>query len=212
MRNIATWMRAKDERWFQPIFARHPDVRVWNARTEKVSLGEMNGLLMTGGPDIAEGFLRQPVPDPSVLDKDVDLARDAWEFEATQEALTRGLPTFAICKGLQVFNVALGGTLKLDIKGHNLPEQKDHDIQPLRNDRTAAHRFDMVNSSHHQAIDRLADGCEVESWCATDDIIEQMRLRDHPFALAVQYHPERGKIYDALFDDFFSHVGNSIQR
>jgi putative glutamine amidotransferase len=64
----------------------------------------------------------------------------------------------------------------------------------------------MVNSSHHQAIDRVADGCEVESWCATDDIIEQMRLRDHPFALAVQYHPERGKIYDALFEDFFSQV------
>ena len=120
-----------------------------------------------------------------------------------------GLPIFAICKGLQVFNVALGGTLKLDIQGHNLPEQKDHDIQPLRNDRAAAHRFEMVNSSHHQAIDRLADGCEVESWCATDDIIEQMRLRDHPFALAVQYHPERGKIYDALFEDFFSHVGRT---
>ena len=59
-----------------------------------------------------------------------------------------------------------------------------------------------MNSSHHQAIDRLADGCEVEAWCATDGIIEQMRLRDHPFALAVQYHPERGKIYDALFEDF----------
>ena len=212
MRNVATWMRAKDEKWFQPIFARYPDVRVWNARTEKVSLDEMNGLLMTGGPDIAQEFLGQPVPDPSVLDEDVDLARDAWEFEATQAALRRGLPIFAICKGLQVFNVALGGTLKLDIQGHNLPEQKDHDIQLLRNDRAAAHRFDMVNSSHHQAIDRLADGCEVESWCATDDIIEQMRLRDRPFALAVQYHPERGKIYDALFEDFFSHVKNSAQR
>ena len=211
MPNVATWMREKDEKWFRPFFAKRPDVRVWNARTNEVPLEKMDGLLLTGGSDIAPEFLRQEIVDPSVLDKDVDLARDAWEFGATQEALTRGLPIFAICKGLQVFNVALGGTLKLDIKGHNLPEQKDHDIQPLRNDRAAAHRFDMVNSSHHQAIDRLADGCEVESWCATDDIIEQMRLRDHPFALAVQYHPERGKIYDALFDDFFSHVGNSIQ-
>jgi gamma-glutamyl-gamma-aminobutyrate hydrolase PuuD len=46
----------------------------------------------------------------------------------------------------------------------------------------------------------------VESWCATDDIIEQMRLRDYPFGLAVQYHPERGKIYDALFADFFDRI------
>jgi putative glutamine amidotransferase len=209
MQNVATWMRARDEKWFHPIFARYPDVRVWDARSEKVQLLEMNGLLLTGGPDIAQEFLTQPVPDPSVLDQDVDPTRDAWEFEATQDAVARGLPIFAICKGLQVFNVVLGGTLKLDIKEHNLPDQKDHDIQPLRNDRGASHRFDLVNSSHHQAIDRLAEGCEVESWCATDDIIEQMRLRDHPFALAVQYHPERGQIYDALFDDFFSHVKDS---
>ena len=212
MRNVATWMRQKDEKWFQPIFEKYPDVRIWNARDEKVPLAEMGGLLLTGGPDIAQEFLRQPVPDPSILDKDVDPVRDAWEFEAIKDALAQGLPIFAICKGLQIFNVALGGTLKLDIKGHNLPEQKDHDVQPLRNDRGAAHRFDRVNSSHHQAIDRLADGCEIESWCATDDIVEQMRLRDHPFAFAVQYHPERGQIYGALFDDFFSHVSNSLKR
>jgi putative glutamine amidotransferase len=118
------------------------------------------------------------------------------------------LPIFAICKGLQVFNVALGGTLKLDIPGHDLPEMRDHDVQPLRTERSAAHRLERVNSSHHQAIDRLADGCEVEAWCTTDGIIEQMRLRDHPFALAVQYHPERGKIYDALFEDFFLRLNN----
>jgi putative glutamine amidotransferase len=64
-----------------------------------------------------------------------------------------------------------------------------------------------VNSSHHQAVAQVADRCEVEAWCAVDDVIEQMRLRDYPFGLAVQYHPERGNIYDALFDDFFAHVG-----
>ena len=52
----------------------------------------------------------------------------------------------------------------------------------------------------------LGKGLEVESWCATDDIIEQVTLRDYPFALAVQYHPERGKIYDELFADFISGV------
>ena len=136
-------------------------------------MDRMNGLLLTGGPDISKEFLRQEIPDESVLDKDVDPKRDAWEFAAVESALAGGLPIFAICKGLQVLNVALGGTLKLD-------------------------------------IERLADGCEVEAWCATDGIIEQVRLRDHPFALAVQYHPERGKIYDALFEDFFSRLGEVV--
>ena len=211
MPNVATWMREKDEKWFRPFFAKRPDLRVWNARTNEVPLEKMDGLLLTGGSDIAPEFLRQEIVDPSVLDKDVDLARDRWEFEAINKVLPRSLPILAICKGLQVLNVALGGTLKLDIPGHKLPEQKDHDIQPLRSDRSATHRFEKVNSSHHQAIDRVADGFEIEAWCAADDIIEQIRLRDHPFALAVQYHPERGNIYDGLFEDFFDRI-NKMSR
>jgi putative glutamine amidotransferase len=206
MPNLATWMRAKDEKWFQPFFDKHPDIRVCDARKGDVSMEQMEGLLLTGGSDIAPDFLRQPVPDPSLLDKDVDPKRDRWEFEAAQSALARGLPILCICKGMQVLNVALGGTLKLDIPGHKLPEMKDHDLQPLRVANGAAHRFDKVNSSHHQAVDRLGEGLEVEAWCATDDVIEQMRLRDYPFALAVQYHPERGKIYGALFEDFFDRI------
>ena len=206
MPKLATWIRAKDEKWFHPFFISHPEIKIANARDVTVTLEDADGLLLTGGPDISQEFLRQPVPDPSVLEKDADALRDKWEFAAVSKALDLGLPIFAICKGLQVFNVALGGTLKLDIRGHNLPEQKDHDIQPLRIDREAAHRFERVNSSHHQAVDRLADRCEVEAWCATDDIIEQFRLRDHPYALAVQYHPERNPHYAPLFEDFLARV------
>jgi putative glutamine amidotransferase len=201
-----TWLRQKDEKWFNPIFARYPDVQIWNARTDNVPLEEMGGLLLTGGADVAPEFLRQPVPDPSVVEKDVDPERDRWELAAIEKALERQLPIFAICKGMQILNVALGGTLRLDIAGHNLPEQKDLDIQPLRTERNAAHRFERVNSCHHQAVENPGTGCEIQGWCAKDDIIEQMHVRDYPFALAVQYHPERGKIYDALFDDFFSRI------
>lgn len=204
-------MRQKDEKWFRPIFEKHPEIKIWNALNGEVPLEEMHGLLLTGGSDIAPEFLRQEIVDPSILDKDVDPKRDAWEFASTKNALARGLPIFAICKGLQVFNVELGGTLKLDIPGHRLPEQKDHNIQHLRCERTALHCFPSVNSTHHQAIDRLGDGLEVEAWCAVDDIIEQVRLRNHPFALGVQYHPERDvAYYDALFEDFFSRVNNSV--
>ena len=206
MPNLATWIRPKDDKFFQPIFDRYPDVRVRNALNEKVSMDDANGLLLSGGSDIAPEFLRQEVPDPTILDKDVDPVRDRWELDAVKSAISRGLPIFAICRGLQVLNVALGGTLKLDIPGHKLPEMRDHDVQPLRHDRAVSYKFERVNSSHHQAIDRLAEGWTVESWCATDDIIEQIRLRGHPFALAVQYHPERGKIYDSLFEDFFDRI------
>src|SRR5438045_2290380 len=209
MPNLATWMRQKDEKWFQPFLAKQPDIRVFDARKADVSLDQMDGLLLTGGSDISPEFLRQEVADPSVLSKDMDPQRDRWEFQAVQQALSRGLPILAICKGLQLFNVALGGTLKLDIKGHNLSEQRDCDIQPLRSDRRAAHRFSKVNSAHHQAIDRLGEDLEVEAWAAHDGIIEQVRLRKHPFALAVQYHPERSRLYDALFEDFFTRLDGS---
>ncbi len=206
MPNLATWMRPKDEKWFQPFFAKHPDIGVFDARKGEVSMDRMDGLLLTGGSDIAPEFLRQEIVDPSVIHKDVDPVRDRWEFDAISKALGRGLPILGICRGIQVLNVALGGTLKLDIAGHRLPEQKERDIQLLRYDATAKHRFEKVNSSHHQAVDRLADGFEVEAWCVSDDIIEQVRLRNYPFALAVQYHPERGRIYDGLFEDFFDRI------
>jgi putative glutamine amidotransferase len=207
MANLATWIRAKDAKWFCAIFAKHPEIRVWNARNRHVRLEKMDGLLLTGGPDISPEFLHQENVDPSLIDKDdLDPQRDRWEFEAISQALARGLPILAICRGIQVLNVAWGGTLQLDIPGHRLPEQKDQDIQPLRYDGRATHRFEKVNSSHHQAIDRLAEGFEIEAWCADDGIIEQVRLRNYPFALAVQYHPERGRIYDPVFEDFFERV------
>jgi putative glutamine amidotransferase len=203
---VATWLREKDEKWFAPFFTKYPEIEVCDARKGEVSITDVEGLLLTGGADIAPQFLKQPISDSSVLDKDVDVARDAWEFAAIDQSLARGLPILAICKGMQILNVALGGTLKLDIPDHKLPEQKDHDVQQLRSDSNAAHRFDKVNSSHHQAVDSLGKGFEVESWCAKDDIIEQIRLRGYPFALGVQYHPERGNIYDSVFEDFFSRL------
>ena len=209
MPKLATWLRGKDEKWFQLFFAKHPEIEICDARKGEVAIANVDGLLLTGGSDIAPEFLRQPIPDPSVLEKDVDAVRDRWEFATVGLALSRGLPILAICKGLQLLNVALGGTLKLDIPGHKLPEQKDNDIQPLRSDAKATHQFENVNSSHHQALDLLGEGLVVEAWCPSDDIIEQVRLRNQPFVLGVQYHPERGKIYDSLFEDFFSRLQNN---
>ncbi len=76
MLNVATWIRPKDEKWFRPIFDRFPTARICNALHAEEPMDRMNGLLLTGGPDISKEFLRQDVPDESVLDKDVDPKRD----------------------------------------------------------------------------------------------------------------------------------------
>ena len=132
MPNLATWIRAKDAKWFRPIFAKHPEIKIWNARTRNVPLDQMDGLLLSGGSDISPEFLRQEVQNPSVLDKGIDPERDRWEFDAVKEALSRSLPIMAICKGLQVCNVELGGTLKLNISRQNIPHHKQGKVQPLR--------------------------------------------------------------------------------
>ncbi len=204
---LATWIRSKDEPFFERAFAAYPELQMRNAAAGSVALEEMDGLLLTGGPDVSPEFLRQEVPPGTPIDRDVDPARDQWELEVVRGALARELPILAICKGMQLLNVALGGTLHLDISGHNLPELKNADLQELRTDRSAAHRFEKVNSSHHQALDRLGEGLAVEAWSAKDDVIEQVRLQGYPFALAVQYHPERGgELYAPLFADFVKRV------
>ena len=75
MPHVATWIREKDDKWFRRAFAKHPNVRLWNARTQEVPLEKMNGLLLSGGPDVAPEFLHQPVPDPSILDTDMEPER-----------------------------------------------------------------------------------------------------------------------------------------
>ena len=206
MKQIATWIRECDAAPFERVFQSYSGVRFWNARVEQVP-ERVEGLLLTGGSDISAEFLRQPVPDPRLIE-DADAARDAWEFAALGRALQQRLPLFAICRGLQVLNVALGGTLHLDIPNHD--KLKFENVQPLRYADGASLQIPRVNSSHHQALDQLGSGLEIEAWCADDDVIEQARLRDYPFGLGVQYHPERDPLYHPLFDAFVHHVRHDI--
>lgn len=205
VRQIASWIRECDGHLFGRFFDRHAGIQLRNARLEHVDPAAMDGLLVTGGPDIAAEFLNQGPVDTKLI-QGPEPERDAWEFAALRAAHARGLPMLCVCKGVQALNVALGGTLLLDIPGHNAPELRDANVQPLRYAVGARHRFEMVNSSHHQALDRVADALEVEAWHAGDGIIEQVRVRKYPWGIGVQYHPERDEIYAALFDDFISEV------
>jgi putative glutamine amidotransferase len=203
MPSIATWIRQCDDHWFTLIFSQYPDLKVHNARSHPVDLGRTDALLLTGGGDISASFLRQTIAQPSLI-VDTDRERDEWEFKAVGEMLVSGKPILAICRGLQVLNVVMGGTLQIDIPDHDFAETAN--IQALRHSSTAVHRFAAVNSTHHQALERLADGIEVEAWSASDGIVEQARIRSHAFAIGVQYHPERHSLYLPLFADFFDRV------
>jgi putative glutamine amidotransferase len=208
VKNIATWIRECDEAPFAKVFARYLEARLWNARTESVPWPEMHALLLTGGSDISLDFLRQPVPDPTLI-QDPDPRRDAWEFEAIQKALDQKLPLFGICRGLQVLNVALGGTLHLDIPHHD--SSKYDNVQELLYEDDALLRIPHVNSSHHQALDQLGLGLHVEARHAVDGVIEQARLVNYPFGLGVQYHPERDPLYHSLFDAFVESIPKGVK-
>ena len=206
MKQIATWIRECDEAHFERVFAPFPEVSLWNARRISVPSEKMDALLLTGGSDISLGYLRQPVSNEKLIE-DPDPARDAWEFEVLTKALAQSLPILGICRGLQVLNVALDGTLHLDIPNHDRPESKYGNIQKLHYAEGAPVRFSRVNSSHHQALDRLGRGLEVKARCADDDVIEEAQLVDYPFALGVQYHPERDPLYSSLFQLFVERIG-----
>jgi putative glutamine amidotransferase len=169
-------------------------------------LARIDGLLITGSPSNVEPHLYDgPPPRP---DSPRDPARDATTLPLIRRALDLAVPLFAICRGLQELNVALGGTLHQNV--HEVPGRTDH-----RSDKTVpraerygpAHAVQLtdgslvqrlldgvetieVNSLHAQAIDRLAAGLAVEA-VAPDGTIEAVRVADAPgFALGVQWHPE----------------------
>lgn len=135
------------------------------------SLDGLAGLVLSGGSDLGEH------PD-----------RDALEHALIAEALCLDLPVLGICRGLQILNVHLGGSLHRDIPNHREPH--DVSIEPGSRLATIAGGLHCpVNSRHHQAIDRPAAGLLVTAR-AGDGIIEAVEDPSRPFLIAVQWHPE----------------------
>ena len=163
-------------------------------------LDSLDGLVLTGGTDINPARYGQP-RNPET--EDPDDARDALEVRALKAALSRGLPVLAICRGMQLFNVAHGGTLiqhlqSAELHSQNMPNAEPgrhaatHAVQVARDTQLAAIVGEgelAVNSRHHQAVDRPGEGLVVSA-VSTDGVIEALELPDHPFAVALQWHPE----------------------
>lgn len=172
-------------------------------------LDHCQGLLLTGGEDVEPHHYGQ---DPHAGLGELNPVRDDMELLAAREAVERGMPVLAVCRGMQVLNVALGGTLWQDI-----PSQLGGDVlheQPAGvNERWHGARVEpgsllagvfgteelRINSFHHQAVRDLAPGLRATAW-AEDGLVEGFEGADHPWLVGVQWHPERGESHGPAGD------------
>jgi putative glutamine amidotransferase len=178
---------------------------------------QVDGVLLTGGDDVDPAFFGEAA---HVSFEPAEPGRDAFELELVREALAADVPLLAICRGLQVLNVAAGGTLIQDIPSeagafadHSLapPTQMAHEVavtggsrlSRLLGSRAPSGRC-TVNSRHHQAIRALGAGLTVSA-TAPDGIVEAVESPSHRFCVGVQWHPESFHAtgeFDELFNGF----------
>ena len=188
-----------------------------NTAVLEAVLSQCSGILFTGGHDIDPVLYGQ-----EMLSQCGELSplRDMMEGWMLDWALEREIPILAICRGMQLLNVHLGGTLYQD-----LPTQRkkvfNHSQEPPYE--AASHTVLVakdsflsqftgwgplqVNSLHHQAVDRVAPGMIVEA-CSIDGVVESIRLPDKPFVLGIQWHPEynagQQKVSAEIFKGFLN--------
>lgn len=164
-------------------------------------ISRCDGVLLSGGGDVHPKFYDRD--DALSLARGVSVGRDLFEFDLIREGMDRNLPMLGICRGAQVFNVAMGGSLLVDIPGagygSHRSEGKEDSIHGITVEPgTLLHGIvaggaGKVNSRHHQAADRIGRGLRVSAR-SDDGIVEGMEWEDgagKPFLLLVQWHPER---------------------
>ncbi|MGW5429060.1 gamma-glutamyl-gamma-aminobutyrate hydrolase family protein [Streptomyces sp. NPDC004059] len=154
----------------------------------------LDALVIAGGPDVDParyGAEREPRTGPPAV------ARDAWELALIGAALDAGMPVLGICRGMQLLNVALGGTLVQHLEGHAevVGVFGGHPVKPVPGSLYAGivPEETTVPTYHHQAVDRLGAGL-VPSAYAADGTVEAVELpAERGWVLGVQWHPEMGE-------------------
>lgn len=167
-------------------------------------LARVDGIMLTGGGDVDPEAYGEARHATFVA---AESGRDAFELDLARAAVASGIPLLAICRGMQVLNVAMGGTLIQDIPSqvpgalpHSVPEPRfsiAHEVWVARHSRLSALLADHmedgetchVNSRHHQSVQRVADGFETTA-TSPDGVIEAMEKPGAVFCVAVQWHPE----------------------
>jgi putative glutamine amidotransferase len=161
-------------------------------------LDRIDGLILAGGADVdPASYGAEPHPEIGPTWPE----RDRFEMAVVRRALARGMPVLAICRGMQLLNVALGGTLVQhlpDLLGHDDHRHTpgafaDHEVRLEPGSlaaRAAGAEGVTVKSHHHQGIGQLGEGLTATGWSVSDDLAEAVELPDRPFVLGVLWHPE----------------------
>jgi putative glutamine amidotransferase len=160
----------------------------------------LDGLVLAGGADIDPGSYGEEAHSETV---DTVPERDRFEIALVRAAIERDLPVLGICRGMQLINVAYGGTLL-----QHLPERfghhehlrvagtfdgADHDVNLVEGSlaaRVAGETHHATKSHHHQGVDRLGEGLQISGSSAMDGLPEAIEMPDRRFVLGVQWHPE----------------------
>lgn len=190
-------------------------------RTEKIDklLNIVDGLLISGGNDVDPYFFGERRKAKNL---NITRERDIFEIVLVRKAKALQIPLLAICRGMQLVNVAFGGNLYQDFSF----EQKflDHTLEGS----TVYHKMHpviiqeesklfcivqkkkiMVNTSHHQMVKKVGSGLVTSAWSEEDGVIEAIESEDHNFLLCVQWHPElmKDKSSKVLFDSLVRYAG-----
>lgn len=157
------------------------------------TVARLDGLVIAGGPDVDPsryGAARDPRCGPEAR------VRDTWELALIDAALTSGTPLLGICRGMQLLNVALGGTLVQHLDGHveTVGVFGRHTVKPVPGSLYAdlIPEETSVPTYHHQAVDRLGTNL-APSAHAADGTVEAIELPDPGWVLGIQWHPEMGE-------------------
>ena len=199
--SMAQWVMSRDVMVFMvPSVDKDGVLHKSNMRLRDYAR-ELDGLVLQGGADLSPATYGEEALDPAWAG---DRVRDDYEIELFNEFVEAGKPVLGICRGLQLINVAFGGTLYQDIgtqtgstvqhRARDAYERNFHEVT-FAPESGLARLYPQapcarINSIHHQAIRALGRGLVVEARCASDDVIEAVRWRGRSYVFGVQWHPE----------------------
>ena len=146
-----------------------------------------DGIIFSGGGDIDPAYYGEK-KDPGCGVIDID--RDRYEFLLTEHFLANNIPFLGICRGIQLMNVMLGGSLEQHVIGHSDTSHKIKTVKGSFLNGLIKEKNLTVNSYHHQSVKRLGEGLTVSSY-SEDGQIESIELKGHSYGIGVQWHPER---------------------
>ncbi|MCE9538839.1 MAG: gamma-glutamyl-gamma-aminobutyrate hydrolase family protein [Bacteroidetes bacterium] len=172
------------------------------SQTNSEDLKKCDGIVLSGGIDTHPKFYKNKCITYQFAPKEYDVARDEFELHVFKIAQEKNIPVLAVCRGMQLVNIALGGDLIQDIEESGKLDHRRHDKDGVHEITVVKDSLfyavtgiasGTINSAHHQALGKIASDLKVSAF-SPDGIAEAAEWKnkaDKPFLLCVQYHPER---------------------